>query len=388
MTSPALVAAIIFATMLPVTALVPVLQDVTGSRYPEISVFQKHLFMSVNMVGAFLFAPIAGLLSDLLMKRRLLISAAFLVNAAALLLMRLEWSYPAYLTLRFLEGCAHITSLSLLMTLALDSSSPEKRGPAMGIIGAALTLGVAVGAPAGGAIGQRAPLAVFLFGGILMAALALLSLLLLRDTERRRNSLPIRQILNSLKTQKLLTVPYTFTFVDRLTVGFIVSTMTLYLRTELDASPAAIGFIMALFLFPFALLTYPSGRLSRRFNKLKMMIAGSLLYGLVLMSIGIASLDAIPWLMLFGGIAAALMFAPSLVLVGNLATPDTRASAMAGFNTAGSLGFLLGPLFGGAAISLFTYLEIPPYAPAFLLAGATEILCVILFLPFVRRLAH
>src|SRR5690606_4963016 len=176
------------------------------------------------------------------------------------------------------------------------------------------------------------PLAVFLFGGFLMAALGCLSLLLLRDTDRRRNRLSARKILNSLKSQKLLLVPYTFTFVDRLTVGFIVSTMTLYLRTQLEASPKAIGLIMALFLFPFALLTSPSGRLSRHFNKLKMMLAGSFLYGIVLMAIGYADLDAIFWLMLTGGIAAALMFAPSLVLVGELASPETRASAMAGFN--------------------------------------------------------
>jgi predicted MFS family arabinose efflux permease len=381
-----LAAILVFGLMLPVTALVPVLQEVTGGRYAQISVFQKHLFMSVNMIGAFLFAPLAGLLSDVLMKRKLLIGAAFLINALTLLLMRFDWPYSIYLSLRFVEGCAHITSLSLLMTLAVDGCRTSRRGRAMGMVGAALTLGVATGAPLGGLIGQTRPLAVFLYGSLLMAILGILAFLLLRDVKRKEKPASAGAVLRSLGQQRLLAVPYTFTFIDRLTVGFIVSTMALYLRTEMQASPAQIGAIMALFLFPFSLLTYPSGRLSQRFNKLKMMLAGSFLYGLVLIAIGFATLPAIHWLMLAGGVAAALMFAPSLVLVSHLSDPGNRALAMSGFNTAGSLGFLLGPLLGGAVVTFFsTFTGFPPYSAAFVVAGALELACVLLFVSMIRR---
>lgn len=378
---------LVFGLMLPVTALVPVLQEITGGRFPEISVLEKHLFMSANMIGAFVFAPVAGLLSDVLGKRTMLIAGAFFINAAMLLLMRLEWPYYGYLTLRLFEGCAHITSLSLLMALTLDGSGPERRGRAFGAIGAALTLGVAVGAPIGGLLGEREPLAVFIQGGILMAVLGGVALLFLRDVRFQTARPSASDVLRSLRECRLLAVPYTFTFVDRLTVGFIVSTLALYLRNEMGGSPVRIGWILALFLLPFALLTYPSGKLSQRVNKLKMIIGGSLLYGLILAAIGFADLPAIHGLMLVGGIAAALMFAPSLVLVGQLADERNRAVAMAGFNTAGSLGFLIGPLFGGAAVTVFAQTPLPPYPAAFALAGALEIACAVGFLPFVRRVS-
>jgi MFS family permease len=383
------IALLILGLMLPVTALVPVLQEVTGERYPGLTSFQKHLFMSVNMIGAFLFAPLAGLLSDRLGRRKVLIVVAFGINGLALLLMRAEWSYPVYLALRFMEGCAHITSLSLLLTLAIDvSRSSDRRGTVMGMTGAALTLGVAVGAPLGGFVGQHAPLSVFLWGGALMIVLGVVALFVLRELEGRDQPAPLRLLLQTVRQKKLLWVPYSFTFIDRLTVGFIISTMTLYLRNELGATPREIGMIMAFFLLPFSLLTYPSGRLSRRFDKLKMMIAGSLLYGLLLIAMAHVPLEAVRWMMLGGGVAAALMFAPSLVLVGDTAGSGDRATCMAGFNTAGSLGFLLGPLFGGTAVTLLAAMDLPPYQGAFLLAGGLEILCAIacwLLLPKIRR---
>ena len=50
--------------MLPVTGMVPVLPDFTAQRFPGLGQFASHLFMSVNMIGALVGAPVAGLLSD------------------------------------------------------------------------------------------------------------------------------------------------------------------------------------------------------------------------------------------------------------------------------------------------------------------------------------
>jgi len=365
--------------MIPVTGVVPVLHEVTVGRFPDLSHFKKHLFMSANMIGAFLFAPLAGLLSDWLRQRKWLIAGALVVNAVALYLMRLEWSYSAYLGLRFVEGCAHIASLSLLLTLGMEMARAESSGRVMGFLGASMTLGVAAGAPLGGIIGRGDPLSIFLYGSFLMAALAVVASCLLHDRMGDRSRFTLLELVGMLKNQRLLAIPYLFTFVDRLTVGFVVSTMTFYLRSEMGALPQQIGWIMALFMIPFALLTYPAGRFSQPLNKLKLMIAGSVIYGVIFMAIGLAPLGAISWLMLGGGVAAALMFAPSLVLVQALSGEHNRALAMSAFNTAGSLGFLLGPLFGGTMVGLIGY------QGAFLATGALEIICALLFVGFVRR---
>src|SRR5690606_10580786 len=117
---PLRLAACLFLLMLPVTGLVPVLTGLTQGRFPGTSDVARHLFMSVNMIGAILAAPLAGLASDSLGRRMPLIMAGFAVNGLTLLLIAGDWSYPVILLLRFIEGGAHMTSLSLLMTLGAD----------------------------------------------------------------------------------------------------------------------------------------------------------------------------------------------------------------------------------------------------------------------------
>lgn len=371
----------LYLLMLPVTGMVPVLRELTGGRYPHLSEFEQHLFMSANMVGALLFVPLAGLLSDLWRRRKAIIVAALALNAFSLLMLLQDWSYGAYLSWRFVEGCAHISALSLLMALAADHARDRGTGAVMGMVGAAISLGVASGAPLGGLIGRHGGgELVLICGFVLLALLTPFAALSLRDRPAQHDHGGIQALLRALPHNRRLLLPYAFAFVDRLTVGFIVSTLSLYLASVIGLDAARIGLVMALFLLPFSLLTYPAGLLSRRWNPLLMMLAGSAAYGVTLAAIGLVAGEHIPWLMFAGGVLASLMYAPSLVLVADLSRPEHKALAMSGFNFAGSLGFVLGPLSGGALVALFG-----AYPPAFLIVGGLEVLCVLLFLPLARR---
>lgn len=376
----------IFLLMLPVTAMVPLLYPLTEGRYPGLSDLARHLFMSAHMAGALLFAVLAGLLSDRLGQRKRLIVPALVINGFVLLLMQWPWPYGIQLGLRFIEGCAHMTVLSLAMTLAADRARPGQEGGAMGLVGAALSLGVASGAVLGGRIGAETPEAVFLWGGGLMLLVALGALLVLRDAPVARAAERLRDVLVLALRHRSLLVPYVFTFVDRLTVGFIISTVSLYFATVLGFDPIRIGMVMAAFLLPFAILTYPAGLLCQRWDPVFMMAGGSLLYGVFLAGLGFAGPDQVLPMMALGGVVAALMFAPSLVLVARLAGSTQRATAMGGFHLAGSLGFMLGPLVGVAAISALRALDWPPYPAVFLVVGGLEVVVVLAFLPWLLRL--
>ncbi|TDY00571.1 MFS transporter [Thiohalophilus thiocyanatoxydans] len=376
----------IYLLMLPVTGMVPVLRELTLGRYPQLGDFEQHLFMAANMFGALLFVPIAGLLSDWWRRRKAIIVAALAVNALSLLMLTLNWDYSIYLLWRFVEGCAHITSLSLLMALAVDHVRQRGTGGAMGLVGAAVGLGVASGAPLGGFIGeQQGAEQVLQMSFWLLGGLTLFALLLLRDRPAQHTHQRIGALLRALPQNRRLLLPYTFAFVDRLTVGFIVSTLSLYLSNVIGLGAAAIGMVMALFLIPFSLLTYPAGLLSQRWNPLLMMLGGSAAYGIMLIAIGFAPGGAIGWLMFAGGVTASLMYAPSLVLVADLSRPEHKALAMSGFNFAGSLGFVLGPLSGGALLALFSHSSLPAYPMAFAIIGGLEVLCALLFLPLALR---
>jgi MFS family permease len=380
-----LLAFLLYALMLPVTGMVPVLEGLTVGRYPGLSELDRHLFMSANMFGALLCVPVVGLLSDILRRRRVLILVALALNTLTLYALTFEWGYGTYLAWRFLEGCAHISALTLLMTLGADHARGGGLGGTMGLMGAAVSLGVASGAPLGGLVGGENALRVPQVGAAFMLGLTILAALLVRDPHHLKRREETRNPLGSLLRNHSLLVPYVFAFADRLTVGFIVSTLSLYLSGVLGMSPGRIGIHMAAFLIPFSLLTYPAGLLSRRWNAFSMMLTGSFLYGLVLMLMGFVSAQVIVWMMLAGGAVAALMYAPSLVLTARLAGPAHRAGAMSGFHFAGSLGFALGPLLGGTLVSLFAADGADPYPATFLVVGSIEVFCVVVMLPAIRR---
>lgn len=380
--------AVLFLLMLPVTAMVPVLTALTQGRYPDVGSFARHLFMSMNMAGALIAAPLAGLLSDSLGRRTPLIAIGLVVNGVALLLMTGPWSYPTMLALRFVEGAAHMTSLSLLMTLGADHARRDGLGGSMGAVGTAVSLGVAAGAPLGGWLGAADALTVPWVGGLVMLGLALAVPFTLRDAARPTTRQGPGALVRELSQRRLLAVPYLFAFVDRLTVGVIVSTFSLYLGSAVGLAPAGIGLVMAAFLVPFSLLIYPCGVWSRRWDRLGMMIAGSVLYGVFFATLGLVPTSRLPTLMAAGGLVAALMYAPSLVLTAELAAPQQRATTLAGFNVAGSLGFAVGPLVGAGLLGLVGALGqsgIAAYTTVFLAVGALEITLACAMLPLWRR---
>jgi MFS family permease len=375
----------IFLIMLPVTAVVPLLYELTESRFPGRSELDRHLFMSANMAGSLLAALLVGVLSDHLAKRKLLVVPALAVFSLALFLMYLPWPYPVQLSLRFVEGAAHMTSLVLAMTMISDSARAEHKGRAMGLAGAAMSLGVASGTVLGGCIGSEFATSVFLLGGGLIALVTLGAILVLQDARLMRATERLRDVLRLAAERRALIVPYAFTFIDRMTAGFIISTVSLYFATILGLGPSQIGLAMAAFLLPYAFLTYPSGLLCERISPVLLMAVGSIFYGVFLVGLGFTAVGGIVPVMAAGGVAAALMLAPSLVLTVRLSGP-AQATGMGGFHLTGSLGFMLGPLLSVAILGMLRGAGLEPYPAVFVVFGLFEILCVLIFLPWLIRL--
>jgi MFS family permease len=145
--------------------------------------------------------------------------------------------------------------------------------------------------------------------------------------------------------------------------------------------------LIAVFMIPFALLSYPSGRLSERTSRTALLCGGSLLYGLATASVTFWSAPELAAAMGFLGVTAAAMFVPSLLLTTELAPAAVRSTALGAFNAAGSLGFIVGPLTGGAVTELVAAREgfEAGYRAAFLVAGASQVgLALALFAPLWR----
>jgi MFS family permease len=317
--------------------------------------------------------------------------------------MRYCEDFTLFMGIRFVEGAAHVTAVSMWMALAADRADGKRSGAVMGIMAMVLMLGTTIGVPLGGIVGRNDPLITFQLGAIFVAAAALVAILFLNEPDERTDSPSVRQSLNSVRSRPILLVPFAYAFIDRFCVGGIISTLTLYMANVLELSRPMIGGLLSLALFPFALLCYPAGRLADRIGRTKPLVFGSLGYGFIFASFGFLDRNGLGIALLISGVLSAVMFAPNLALCRDLAPKNLRTTVFAGFNAAGSLGMLLGPLAGGLICILlgpesqgFTesdsqgYLEqeARSYRTALVLIGMTQLLCVICTLPFLRRVSR
>jgi MFS family permease len=353
-----------------------ILDDLGGS------VTDATLFFSVETFSYILFAPVWGLVSDRWGRRRPLVVVGFLLSSLLYLSYSLVQSVTVLLALRFLQGSFSVMGWSLVMASVVDGVEGEKAGRRMGLMGGALIFGVALGAPVGGYLtrwlGPRGPLVA---AAVLFAVLAF-GAYFLREAPHRRRGARMGEIIAALRSRPRLALPLAFHFVDRLAVGLFVVVFPLYIDALGADDPAIRGRYLAFFLFPFALLQYFTGRLAEKSGPYLPLLAGSFLYGLLLCTVGYAGLYTLKPVMLGLGVFAAVMFPPAILLTAQLSPPTSRASAMGGFNLAGSLGFALGPLVGSWAFTA------RGFGFAFLVCGLVEMVTAIVATVVVVRWAR
>ncbi|MBL8751154.1 MAG: MFS transporter [Planctomycetes bacterium] len=377
----AAVAFVTFVLMMPETLPVPVLRALVRERF-GVGDGLASLFMTANMIGALLAAPLAGSWVDARGGRRRL--ALFALGADALLMQALAHphDYATFLLLRVFEGAAHIVALTMVMSLVADAAG-SARGRALGPLGAGLTLGVAAGAAIGGRIGRDDPLLTLHAASLLLvAALGLAVFALPPDAPPTRRA-SARELLAAVRHRPELRTPLLVAAVERFTVGFFTTGFPLMLAGVFRVDRPRIGMLLGAFLFPFAILSWPAGLLAPKWTARRMVLAGSVAYGV---GVALVPFAPLPWtwaLMPWLGVCSAVMFVPSMLWLLERAEGIGRSTAIASFHAAGSLGFLLGPVCCGTLVELGGG-AMHGYELAFAFAGASVLASALL----VRRSAR
>jgi len=382
----ALMGLLAISIMMPVTLPVPILRELVGERF-AVSELLTSLFMSINMIGAAIAAPLAGALADRIGKRRPLVIGALVVDALCFAAMALDTPFPVFMGIRFVEGCAHIFALSLLLSISASLGGEQGRGFTMGVTGAGMMLGVAIGAPIGGVLGRDDVLRPLMTGAGLLVGAALLASFVLLDPKSTESRPGAAEIWGAIKRHRSMIAPLIFAFADRFTVGFYTTTFSLFASGLHGADPPRVGMWIAVFMLPFALLSFPFGVLADRISKTALLCGGSTIYGVLTASLGFWPTEWIAPGMAVIGMSAAVMFVPSMLMTTDLTPPEIRSTALGAFNTAGSLGFILGPLTGGFVSDTVraSHGAAAGYQAAFGVAGAAATLCVLAALPFLLR---
>jgi MFS family permease len=357
--------------------------DATESPFAATALDASMWFLVSEFAAYVAFVGVWGLASDAAGRRRPFIVAGAIAGAAgyaALAAVPAVGSIPfeGVLLLRVFQGAMTIGAFSLTMTMLMDLEGGHGRN--MGAAGIAIGLGAALGAPIGGQLSEVDPLAPLVAAAVLLVCVgALVSIAPDRASGSRRGA---RALIDGVRRQPTLAIPYTFGFVDRLTAGFFALVGTLYFRDAFGLDPAATGLLLACFFAPFALLQYPMGILSDRIGRTAPIVVGSLCYGAGILAVGAApSVALVALAMIFVGVLGALVAPATMALVTDIAAENERGVAMAGFNLAGSLGFLAGFLVGGTVAGAYGY------GRAFLVVGGLEIAIALVAIPAFLRLS-
>ncbi|MFW6197245.1 MAG: MFS transporter, partial [Myxococcota bacterium] len=333
--------ALLFVQMLPATLVAPAIRPLFVLQHGG-QELAMHAFMSVNMAGAILVAPWLGALADRRGLGRLVVAALCAIDGLLLTAIVAGLEVQWVLTLRFLEGAAHVSATSLLMARAANTARRTGQGRIMGVAGAAIMLAIASGSAIGGLLVSSDPRLPFFVGaGLSLAvATAVAAGALPRGTGGPRLAVRVGVL---LRHARVLRWPIAAAFVARFTVGTLIVTLPLFVHRAHGMSDAQVGGLFALLTFPFALATYPLGRLCDRMPAAAILATGAACYGTCLLLLADVPTAALPVVMGVAGLASAALFAPVLTYAAPLGPRGGRATAMGLVNAAGCFGMVLGP---------------------------------------------
>ncbi len=391
-TSVAAVAVMAFLVMLGGGVVTPSVRPLLGAQR-HFSESTMHAFMSVNMLGAALGAPLAAAIADRYRAHRLVCIVLALVDAGLLFACALPLDAAQILALRTLQGATNVGVLSIVLaSIARDRSADKPHGATVGAAGAGIMVAVALGPAVGGALlrhGADAPLHAAALLALTVAAIAACSPAALGTGPRPASSAPGRRRLVALVRDPLFVAPAALAFAERFTVGCFVVTFSLYANGVRHLSDGETGLHYSYFLLPFALATYPFARGTERLSRGSLMTVGGVIYGLVFLLFGWTSGPALIAVLMVAGLSSAMVYGPSLCCVAKVGDGADRATAMALFHAAGCLGMLLGPAVAGIASALMRHagvLDPLRYAAVFSLAGLLQLIALCALRGTLRRL--
>ena len=328
------------------------------------------LLMAVFGIMQFLFAPMWGGLSDRHGRKYLLVVGA-LGNAVSNLIFGMATNLTLMFVSRILAGIFSSATFPTAMAYISDNTDERSRGGGMGIIGAAMGVGMVLGPGLGGWLGgQNLAFPFYLASGLSLLA-SLLIIFILPE------SLPVqkRQAGGRLRGPQLglmwrsLFGPLGFLLVLAFLVNFGMANFEgifgLYTKHRYAYSPAQVGSILTVIGVISALiqglLTGPATRRlgEERLIKLSLLASG-VGFGVMLLAESYAAVLLTVGFFIFSN----TMLRPSIASLISKRAQGGRGAALGMSSSFESLGRVIGPLWAG---SLFDLNLLLPYTSAALI---------------------
>ncbi len=307
-------------------------------------------------------APLWGRLSDAHGRRPILMSSlagaclSYVILGSA---RNLWWLLAARMLAGVMAG-----NLAAAFAYAADVSPPEKRAASMGLVGAAIGIGFALGQPLGGVLaGPDARTAYFVAPAAASAALSLLAIALVRfvlpeshtpEHRRAHPDEPRRGSLSLLRERPPLARIAAATLLVTYSTSILESIFAIWALHRYGLGPRAVGLLLFGVALPMLLMQGVLVRvLAPRFGEVRLAVCGALVYvaGLAMLAAGTRLAATLAALILCGvGLGA---YNPSaFALASRQARGHERGAVMGTYVATASLARVLGPFTSGSIYAL------------------------------------
>jgi DHA1 family multidrug resistance protein-like MFS transporter len=311
------------------------------------------MLMATYGIMQFLFAPVWGSLSDYYGRKPILLLGV-IGNALAMILMGLSSELWMLFAARALAGLLSSATLPTAMAYIGDSTSEENRGGGMGMIGAAMGIGMVLGPGLGGWLaGSSLSIPFILAGALSFLAFVLILLILpeslLQKSATRKITGPQLSVL-----WQALAGPLGILFILSFLLSFGLTNFEgvfgLYAARKYAYGPQQVGTILTLVGIISAVIQgFLVGPLTRRFGEVIIIRLAFMntAIGFILMVLAQTSLQV--WLTVSYFVTSNAMLTPSVSSLISKRATGGQGIAMGLSNSFMSLGRIVGPLWAGFA---------------------------------------
>jgi len=317
--------------------------------------------MAIFSAMQFLFSPMWGSLSDRFGRRPILMLGVF-GNAVSMLALGLSTQLWMLFAARGLAGVLSSATLPTAMAYISDSTDEKSRGGGMGVIGAAMGLGMVLGPGVGGLLSAVSLQAPFYFAAILsLIAVVAIWLFLPESLEVEKRETSVNLQGPQLKAMwESLFGPLAFLFISAFMISFAMTNFegiyAFYAKARYDYGPETIGVILtAIGVVSVIAQGALTGIATRKFgevNVIKVSLFASVV-GFLVMLLATNLTTVILTSSFF--VLANAMLRPAVSSLISQRTSHGQGIAMGLNNAYMSLGRVVGPLWAGVVIDIDLY---------------------------------
>jgi len=312
------------------------------------------IYSSFSLSRAALQTPI-GRLADTYSKKKIIV-AGLITYAVISVVYTYVTSPEMLIAVRFFHGVGSSMMMPVAMAYAMNLTPKGEEGKYMGYLNTALFAGFGAGPFIGGYIYENySTNMVFNTMTVLVLISLVLTIILVPDEESlgmkpRKALVPIREILANRTLSSILI----YRAVNALGRGTIMSFLPLYVVQILGLSSTHIGFILSAGIFLNAFLQTPMGMLADRVNRKALLIGGGLIsavgYFYLVQTGTIVEIFAARMVVSMG---SALAMPAVTAIIAREGRELGSGSTVGVFNTAMSIGQIIGPVFSGFLLDAY-----------------------------------